>query len=538
MGDDGQANQGTFLGRGEGGDAEVPEPFCEEQVKPGPMPGLGRLTHAQYDNTVRALLGIEASPSEGFLDDPVVGVFDNDASALFVTGRLVRDYMRAAEELAEMAVADEERLGELVPCEPEAGAACAGAFIEAFGRRAFRRPLSDDELERYEGLFQRGAGLFAEGSAFSGGVRIVIEAMLQSPSFLYRQELGRGVRELDGWEIASRLSYLLWNSTPDDELLDAAEAGQLDSPQGVAAAARRLLADPRARDAIDDFHRQWFELDRFGGLTKNPEAFPQWSPEVADSMREEVLHFVRRVVFELGGSYVDLLTLPETYVDAELAELYGVQGDFGDEMELVELDAEERAGMLTQVGFLASHAHAVQTSPIHRGVLLQRRILCNPLPAPPGDVDPSIPPVGGEIETTREAVEIHTSDAACIGCHNVINEPGFSFEIYDAIGRTRSDENGVRIDASGSIVLDGETFAFDDAVELSHAIAYSDTGPRCYATQWFRYANMRQELPTDACTLDGLTEAWAASDYQIEELLVALTQTASFRYRAEPQEEP
>jgi hypothetical protein len=503
------------------------------------MPGLGRLTHTHYDNTVRALLGIEAAPSKAFLDDPVVGVFDNDAAALFVTGRLVRDYMRAAEELAGAVTSDEDRWRALVPCDPELDA-CAAAFVTSFGRRAFRRPLSDDEVERYLQLFEQGPSFYDEASSFASGVRLVIETMLQSPSFLYRNEIGDGpagaVRALDGFEIATRLSYLLWGSGPDDELLDAAESGGLDTPHGIEAAARRMLADRRAKQAVDDFHRQWLDLAGYGGLTKNPDAYPEWNPGIAESMREEVLQFVRHVVFELGGSYVDLLTLPETFVDADLASLYGVGGDFDDSMELVDLDADERAGLLTQVGFLASHAHAAQTSPIHRGVFVQRRMLCNPIPDPPGDVDASIPAVDGEIETTREAVELHTSGEACIGCHEMINPAGFSFEGYDAIGRVRQDENGARIDASGSISVDGQQIPFNDAVELSQAIAYSDAGPRCYATQWFRYANMRRETPDDSCTLEGLRSAWEASGYEIEELLVALTQTATFRHRAEQED--
>jgi hypothetical protein len=493
------------------------------------MPGLIRLTHAQYDNTVRALLGVEVSPSEGFLDDPVVGVFDNDADALFVTGRLVRDYGRAAQDLAALVADDEDRWRALVQCNPDDDS-CAAMFVSTFGRRAFRRPLDEEELERYLQLFERG-GSFAEG------VRLVIEGMLQSPNFLYRHELGDGsVRALDGWEMATRLSYLLWGSCPDDELLDAAQSGALDTAHGVEAAARRLLADERSRQAVDDFHRQWLDLERYGGLTKNPDAFPEWNPNITNAMHEEALQFVRRVIFELDGTYADLLTLPETFVDADLASIYGLQGDFGAQMELVELDPDERAGLLTQIGFLASHAHAEQTSPIHRGVFVQRRMLCYPLPDPPGDVDANIPAVGGDIETTREAVELHTSDAACAGCHELINEPGFSFEGYDAIGRVRHDEDGAQIDSTGSILVDNERVPFNDAVELSAAIASSDTGARCYATQWFRYANMRQETPADSCTLDGLYSAWEASGYEIEELLVALTQTATFRGRAEQEE--
>lgn len=536
--DDASDDDDNASGGGGGhGDDGAPEPFCEDEVMPEPTPRLVRLTHVQYDNTIRDLLGVDASPSSGFLDDPLVEGFDNNASALFVSDRLARDYRRAAEELAASVTADEELWQVLVPCDPQEGSECAATFIEHFGRRTYRRPLDEDEVKRYLDLFEQGEALYDDGSSFARGVRLVVEAMLQSPHFLYRLELSSEAQDgnvvaLTGWEIASRLSYLLWSSAPDDALLDAAEAGELDTPEGVAEEARRLLADSRSAATVDDFHRQWLELDKLGDITKDPELFPEWTPDVTDGMREEVVRFIRRVVFDLEGSYTDLMSLPETYVDADLAALYGLDGGFGDAMELVELDPAERAGLLTRIGFLSSHAFPGRSSPIRRGVFVQRRILCTPIPPPPGDVDTTLPPVEGEIETTREAVELHTSPDACRACHGLINEPGFAFEIYDAAGRFRETENGVPIDAAGQVLLDGENVSFDDGVELSHAIADSETGPLCYATQWFRYANMRQETPDDQCTLEGLHTAWEASGYDVQELLVALTQTASFRYRA------
>ncbi|HET6585445.1 MAG TPA: DUF1592 domain-containing protein, partial [Nannocystaceae bacterium] len=366
--------------------------------------------------------------------------------------------------------------------------------------------------------------------------RVVVEAMLQSPNFLWRVELssppGDGeVVALSGYEIATRLSYLLWGSTPDDELLDAASDGELDDAAGVEAHARRLLADERSRATVRDFHRQWLKLADYEDVTKDPETFPDWDPSIGLAAREETQRFIERVVFEMGGGYDELLTSPSSVVNADLAAIYGLTGEFGEEFVPVELDPAKRVGLLTQIGFLASRAFTRETSPIHRGVFVHRQILCTPIPDPPANVDTSLPPPGGDIHTTRDAVEAHTNPQQCAACHKLINEPGFAFEGYDAIGRVRTEDNGWPLDTTGTIQLDGVDVAFDDAVGLAHAISDSAVARQCYLVNWYRYANMRQETVDDACTLQGLHESLDASGYDIQELMVAMTQTTSFRFR-------
>jgi hypothetical protein len=533
-GEGGATDGDSATGESEGDTSPPVDPFCEDDTLPGKLSRFGRLTHRQYDNAVRDLVGDQSGPSAAFLGDPAIGGFTNNADQLVVSDRLARDYRRAAEAVASSLIADTDRLASLVACEPSDD--CARAFIESFGRRAYRRPLTTDEIDRFFAVFQSASGLYETGSEFDQGIALVVEGFLQSPSFLYRVELsapdgGGEIVKLDDWEMASRLSFMLWNSIPDDELLAAAEAGELGDAANIEMHARRLLADPRATDPIEDFHEQWLKLGKVTDLTKDPDQFPDFDNEVAEAMRDETLRFVTSVILDGPGRYADLLTSTSTFVDADLAAIYGLPAMFGGDLQPAEVDPAKRAGLLTHPGFLAANAYFAETSPIHRGVFVQRQILCTEIPDPPGDADLELPPPDMELRTTRERVESHTSPQYCAGCHTLINEPGYAFEGYDAIGRERTMDNGVEVNTEGSIVIGADMIAFTDAVDMIHQIADSEVAQQCYLTQWFRYASAREEGDEDECTLDGLHEALLESEYDVKELLVALTQTVSFRYR-------
>ncbi len=528
-------------GGDESGDESGGAVSCEDGSVPGQSPRLVRLSHRQYDNTVRDLLQLapEARPSSEFLADPPVKGFDNNAAALVTKDRLGRDYRRAAESLAAQVTAP-DKLATLLPCQPEGdGSACAKQFIQKLGRRALRRALTASELTGYTAFFVQGAGLYEEGSSFEQGLRFVIEALLQSPYFLYRIELSDTVETgvkvpLSGHEVATRLSYMLWNSGPDELLLSAAEQGALGTPEGIELQARRLLADPRSRDPVSDFHAQWLDLRKLGNLQKNPDVFPNYKPEMAGAMVEETQRFIHQVIFELNGDYEALMTAPFTYVNADLAIIYGLEG-VGAEFQEVELDPLRRGGLLTQPSMLASHAFPHLSSPIHRGAFIQSQILCDPPPPPPGDADLNLPPVTGEIKTTRQQVEAHTETKEyCAACHKtVINPPGFAFEHYDALGQWRDLENGEPIDATSEFFgKHGTPFVFTDAIDMAGQIAESEEGQRCYLTQWYRYGFARSEQAVDRCTLDELHAALQDEGYNIQELLVAMTKTTAFRYRA------
>ncbi len=520
---------------GDGGEeGGAVDAFCEDESLPGRISRFVRLTHRQYDNTVADLLGVQDALGATFIPDPAIDGFSNNAEQLRVNDPLARDYRRAAETIAADLVTDATRLQSIVPC--DAGASgCAAEFVADFGAKAFRRPLLAEEQATLEAVFAQGQGLYETGDDFDNGVAMVVEAVLQSPSFLYRSELsapaeGSALVALDGYELASRLSYMMWNSMPDDELRAAAAAGELDDPEGIGAHARRLLDSPRAADPVQDFHGQWLGLSEYESLTKDPAAFPDFGPETAASMQSETLAFVERVVLGEGGTYAELMTSTETFVDSNLADIYGV-ADPGAAGAWVDLDPAVRSGLLTQPGFLASHAYFAETSPIHRGVFVQRQVLCTAIPDPPGDADLELPPSDGELITTRDRVEHHTSPGACVGCHQMINEPGFAFEAYDAVGRLRTEDNGAPIDATGVLQTADGDISFDGAVDLAQQLAEHPQAQRCYLTQWFRYASSRSVEADDTCTLNGMHDALIESDYDIRELLVGLTQTVSFRYR-------
>ncbi|WP_438016266.1 DUF1592 domain-containing protein [Sorangium sp. So ce315] len=528
---------------GSGGSSAVDDPDTDVQCTPGvsapgPMPRLTRLTHAQYDNTIRDLFGKDMRASASFLADPAFEGFNNNARALTVSDRLARDYRRAAEAIAEDAVVDQAVLDSILPCAPEGdGVACARRFIQQLGKRVYRRPLTAEQEEAYVAAFARGNGLFESGTAFEQGVRHVIEVMLQSPHFLYRVELsdeldGERIIPLDGYEVATRLSYLLWNSLPDDALLEAAEGGALGAPAGIEAEARRMLADPRAASVLTDFHDQWLQVSRYDDLMKDPALYPDFDAGVSSAMKAETRRFIEHVVLEMEADYEALMTSSIGFVNDRLAPIYGLEGSFTSELVETPLDPGVRAGLLTQAGFLSSHAFFNKTSPIHRGVFIQRQILCADLPDPPANIDTELPPLAGKIRTTRDQVEAHTSPEACDFCHSKINPPGFAFEHFDAVGRYRADEGGEPIDASGTIKVGTTELRFDGAIDLVTQLAQSPVAERCYLTSWYRYGNARQLSSEDACTIEELDAKLVQSGYNIKELLVALTQTKTFRYRA------
>ena len=506
----------------------VTDGICDGVTDPGPTP-FRRLTRDEYDNTVRDLLGDETRPARDFPADETLGGFASGASVSLVQ---TEQYMSAAERLAATAVAD---LPALLPCDPATAGedACARQFIEELGLRAWRRPLSAAELDGLVGLY----GTTKELDGFAASIELVIAAILQSPFFLYRVELG-GVHEgagdvvqLTDYEMATRLSYLLWNTMPDDALFAAAARGELGDPDAIAAQARRMLLDTRAQAAARNFFRQWLGIVQLEEVGKDEALFPEWSPALARKMRTEAMTFVDHVMWEGDGRFETLLTGAFTFVDEELAAVYGIDGVTGTEMVRVDLDPSQRAGILTQPGVLAINSNANQTSPVYRGKFVREQILCQHLPDPPDDLM-VVPPDPDPGLTTRERFDQHRVDPSCSGCHQLMDPIGFGFESYDAIGRWREMENDLAIDDSGEVVgtadADG---AFNGAVELGHRLAGSAQARACFATQWYRYTVGRTETAADDCAIAEVYEAFDASDGNILDTIVAITRTDAFRYR-------
>ncbi len=508
---------------------------CNKLAQPGTE--LVRLTHAQYDNTVRDLLGLTLSPSAAFQKDPTFQGFNNNAVGLNITDRLGRDYRRSAEDLGLQVVMSAAARAKVVPC-AVSNDDCAKSFIASFGRSAFRRPLTQAEKDTFFLQFKKADSVLDGTDPFNKGVQLVVETMLQMPQFLYRVELAEspvanGVVPLTSFEVATRLSYMLWNTTPDGVLLDLAEAGKLATAPEVKAQAAKMLEDPRALKIVDDFHHQWLELDKYNNLSRDPTLFPNFSPALSTMMQQETLRFVSHVVFEQKAPFGTLFTAPYTFVNRELAALYKLAGSYTTAAYTrVDLDPSQRAGLLTQTGFLASHAYMRIDSPIHRGVFMIRKVLCLPLADPPGNADLNLPPIMGDIKTTRQQVTVHTSPPACFGCHARINAMGFAFQNYDAVGQYRTMDNGVAIDASGTISLGGKNHTFSNAIDFAKIVAQSDEARSCYARNWMRYAYQRADGAEDGCDIDAMTTKLAKADYPVKEMIGDLTQNSSFRYRS------
>jgi hypothetical protein len=509
---------------------------------PGPSP-IRRLTRVEYNNTVYQLLGDNSQPANAFPPDEEAAGFDNQASALVVSPLLAEHYMLAAEALAG------EHTPTLMAQLPDCSTAgtnhdvCsedARAFVESFGKRAFRRPLTESEITIFVDLFEHGTTLGESTYAPDVGVEMVVEAMLQSPHFLYRVEFGMpdpegaGVVELTSWEVASRLSYLLWNTMPDEALFEAAEADELRTSAQIEAQARRMMDTPRAREAVKNFHRQWLGLDevesRIVALGKNAEIYPDYAITLPYLWRKETEAFLDYAVFEENASVDTLFTAPYSMMNEELAAFYGVSGPVGEEFVRVELDPSKYSGFLTHAGLLALHAKPDRSSPVHRGKFVRTTLMCEPPIAPPPNVPP--PPDIDTSKTTREQFSEHVAAPECAGCHYTMDPVGFGFEHYDGIGRYRATENGLEIDASGEMIgsldIDGP---FDGAVELASRLASSEQVKSCVVAQWFRFGYGRVETEADSCSITQVEEAFAAADYDIKELVIALTMTDAFRYR-------
>ncbi len=459
------------------------------------------------------------------------GLFDNDATINVVTASHASEYLRSAKAVVD-ALGD--RVGGLVGCDVRADrAGCASRFVSEFGARVFRRPLSEGERARYQALAMRGADAL-------NGLRVALRAMLVSPSFLYRTELGTrqadGTYRLTGHEVASALSYGLWRTTPDEALLRAAADGTLASSAGIEREARRLLADPRARTAFGDFAVQWLGVEPVATATRNAGMFPTWSESLRGALLEEARRFATHVVFDGTHRLGELFTAEYGFANGELAGHYGLAGVTGDAFVRTAWPGGDRAGVLGLGAVLARYAHSDQTSPVQRGVFVRVNLLCEEFPPPPAnaggvpDVDPRA--------TTRARFAMHTASAACSSCHRYIDTVGFGFEGFDAIGRVRTTENGAAIDRTGA-AIDLDADGGDDAVrfatlrELGAALAASARARGCFTRQYARWARGHHESLADRCAIARIEQRFRGANDDVRELMVAVYADASFVTRRE-----
>ena len=523
-------NGGTGTGNGSGnGSGSIGGGSSGAPADPnaaGPMP-LRRLTSREYNNTVRDLLGDTSNPANGF---PV----DHDSDFLFRRAGIVSttdlDSLKDAAEATAAGV--EAKATTLAPCSG-AEDACAKKFINDFGLRAYRRPVVQEEIDRLMALYTAGRGTLMLN--YAGAIRLIVEGMLQSPAFLYHWELGYEKPTVEGdyvklnpYENASRLSYFIWGSMPDSTLFDAAAANKLGTPEELTAQAKRMLGDAKARDTVTSFATEWLNLDTITDRPKDPMFYPEYNDALKAAMTSELQSFITNVVFDGDGSFKTLLQSTGSYVNQALGTLYGVQGVQGAAMKQASLNEAERAGLLTRAGFLTITAVTNASSPVKRGHKVYDRFMCGPLPSPPNNVPPAKPPTAAG--TTRQHFEEHDKNPCTGACHKLMDPLGFAFEHYDGIGKYRDMENGIQVDSTGSIDLDGGSHAFKDARELSKILAESPTVSRCFATEWLRYAFKRAEVDADNASINQALDSFGQKT-SVTDLIVSLVGSRTFRYR-------
>jgi hypothetical protein len=496
-----------------------------------PSAPIRRLNRFEYENSLRELFGEQswssaALPLDGY-EDPT----------LAPSPALVEAHHHLARDLARRVTQTESATEAFIGCDAarEGEEECRDSFIREFVERAFRRPLTDWDIERFTSKFDDAAG----GGGFPLGVRAVVQITLQSPEFLYRPEFGADAPERgDGWarpaphEMASRLSYFLWGSPPDAELLEAARADALRSPEELEAQTRRMLAGSLASKTLGYFYRRLLRLDGATYPAAGRPEHPTFTPEVAAHLLGETESFVADVTLVSNGDLRALLTAPYTFVNEPLAAFYGIQGVSGNEFRRVDVDPSRRGGLLTQASFLAATALGPFTDPSERGFRIAGALLCLDVPPEPDGAAPIPEPLLPNT-TTRQRYAQHVSNAACAACHALFDPLGFAFEHYDAAGLYRETENGVQVDATGTLTRTDAAGPFDGALELADRLAGSEDVRRCFVRKWFAFAHGREVGPGDACFLEALDREFVDAGTNLQELLVALVRNDGFLYRPE-----
>jgi len=527
---------GLPVGAGAAGSGAIAA--CKASAVPSiPAVPLQRLTQQQYLNSVRDLLGMPniASLGLGLPADEKIGAFrSNTIAPLGDLG--ASQYQSAAHQLATLAV---NQVPTILPCAAaQLNAACVSQFTTQFGRRAYRRPLTTSEQSAYATLVAASNG----AGDFKTSARLVMEAMLQSPNFLYRVELppagavaGTPLR-LGAHELATRLAFFLWDSTPDETLLAAADGNQL-AGQALTTQTQRLIADNRFKDGIASFFSQWLDVDTMATMTKDAKLFPAFTPALGAAMQSEPLDFATYVLKQGDGKLSTLLTAPYSILSAPLFSVYGIKQPANYNAGAaattpVTLPATQRAGLLTQPGFLAIHAHPDQTSPVLLGKAIRQNFLCQTLPDPPPNVNTSLPATSPG-QTTRQRFAQHELDPVCGACHQLMDPVGLGFSNYDAMGVFQVMEGGQTIDASGNLLQAGDaTTTFNGVVDLATKLARSQTVQQCASLQWMRFALGRQEAPEDACSIASINADFNKSGQNINALLVSIVSSDAFQWRA------
>lgn len=524
----------TFVARVNGGATECAQPASYACDPENPWPGHGRvrrLSHDEYDRTLSTLFDQELHHAQSFAADIEVHGYLNNADALKASTVLLEQWLSTAELMAETYI---QEIDQRLPCAAQTNRACAQEFVQSFGKRAFRRPITQADLDLYLGLYDETAGHLN----FTEGIRDVMTAMLISPNFLYRMELGTqdpetGVCVLGSYELANELSYMIWGTMPDEALMSAAASGELETQEGLQAQVKRMIKDERGAAAFRDFVFKWLHLDRFKSIVRDAQTYPEFNNDIRNRMYAEAEAFVDVVYADGQGTLRDLFSSKTRSLDAMLAAYYGLSVPDDGQAHAVTFD-EDRAGVLGLGAFLATQAGGDRSSPVLRGAVIRERMLCQELPPPPpalnineGVLDPNW--------TTRERFAQHSSDPSCAGCHRLVDPIGFAFERYDGVGRYRDtyEKNNAPIDSSGAIIAskhsDGK---LDGLSSLNVQLSSNADAPSCFTQQAVYYRYGVSDPFEHGCNMELVEDKFVQGDLSFEALITAMTQTLHFKQRA------
>jgi hypothetical protein len=487
-----------------------------------------RLTLPELDALLQALRVDSQHGALALPADDQIKNFGNNADRLWVSPAFAQQYQALIQGLAPVAAADPQVVG----CDPAAGDdACAARFIDGFGRRAWRRPLTSDEQSTLKALFDDGRS----GGTFSDGVELVLEAMLQAPELLYHYELGADgaagdTVPLTPHELAEELAFLATGAPPDDQLLALADGDTLSQADVRESEVRRLIG-VGGRAQLARFVFSWLGLNRIDLATKSPQVYPAWSDAIRSAMREESEQFVAAALLDDDGTLKTLLTADYTFADATLAGYYGLAAPGAQPGVFARVPVDStRAGILTQGALLAGYAQEDESAPVRRGHMVRSQLFCQDMPPPP----PSLKitqPVSDPNRTTRQRFADHSNNPTCAGCHRLMDPIGFGFESFDGAGRFRSTENGQPIDAHGSIIgTSDDDGDFDGAVELGQKLAASAQVRACLATNLLRFTFGRLDSDGDSRLLRSINKSFTA-DRRITDVLVDYVRADEFASR-------
>lgn len=488
-----------------------------------------RLTHAQWENSVRDLLQLSGLPglSGTFTSDPPGSTFTNNERRLFMTSGLWSDYESAAEALSQQVARDATALSKI-----SGGTTSAATFIRNFGRRAYRRDLTSAEESTYGTLFSSAATIFNSGNAFADGAQLVIETMLKSPYFIYRIEAGAAGQQLSGYEVASKLSFLLRNTTPDNTLLDAAKGGSLNTVDAIATQTQTLLDAMPAREVFQRFHAELFEIDRYLAMEKDMTVFPKFNATMAADLEAADVQLFD-YLYNQGLGFKDLLSTQVAFVNQNTAPLYGMTAS-GTAFKQVMLGAD-RPGYFTRAGFLAYFGTLREPDPIRRGVGIIRGIFgAADFSPPPGVMIPPLPDfVAGQ--TNRQRVNAATGPGTCgESCHGkFINPLGFAFENFDAIGQTRTMDHGQPLDTKGEYPFADGVKSFDGAPALMALLAAQPQTHQTYAAHLAEFVLARDMAEKDRPFINTIG-AQSMSAGSIKQLVMAIVKNPAFTTRGTP----